>query len=75
MEDIKSARSFKFGNGAIVHSTKKVKIPSMVGKAKCQIGTDVVPVDIPLLLSETSLDKAGAVLDVENHKQPETSET
>lgn len=48
MKDIKSARPFKFGNSRVVHSTKKVKIPVMIGQTRCQI-------DIPLLLSKTSL--------------------
>lgn len=30
MKDIKSARPFKFGDGRIVHSTKKVKIPAVI---------------------------------------------
>ena len=30
MRDIKSARPFKFGDGRVVHSTKKVKIPAMI---------------------------------------------
>lgn len=55
MKDIKSARPFKFGNSRVVHSTKKVKIPVMMGQTRCHIETEVVPVDIPLLLSKTSL--------------------
>lgn len=40
----------------------------MIGQTKCQIATEVVPVDIPLLLSKTSLKRAGAVLDIEKDK-------
>lgn len=61
-----SARAFKFGDGKVVHSTKQVKIPAMIGQTKCYIETEVVPVDIPLLLSKTSLKRAGAVLDLQN---------
>lgn len=68
IKNIKSARPFKFGDGRVVHSTKKVTIPAIIGQRRCQIETEVVPADIPLLLSKTSLKRAGAVLDIENDK-------
>ncbi|XP_034552315.1 uncharacterized protein LOC117821880 isoform X2 [Notolabrus celidotus] len=68
IQDTKSARSFKFGDGRVVYSTKKVSIPAVIGQTKCKIETEVVPVDIPLLLSKTSLKRASAVLDIENDK-------
>ncbi|XP_014051020.1 uncharacterized protein isoform X1 [Salmo salar] len=68
MIDIPSNRAFKFGDGRIVHSTKRVKIPAKIGQTKCHIETEVVPTDIPLLLSKASLKKAGAVLDIKNDK-------
>ena len=68
MKDIKSAIPFKFGDGRIVHSTKKVKITAVIAQTRCQIKTEVVPADIPLLLSKTSLKRAGAVLDIGNDK-------
>jgi len=40
----------------------------MIGQTRCQIKTEVV--DIPLLLSKTSLKRTGAVLDIENDKDP-----
>jgi len=61
-----SSKPFKFGDGRVVHSTKKVKIPAKIGETKCCIETEVVPSDIPLLLSKTSLKRAGAVLNLEN---------
>lgn len=64
IEDIKSVSSFKFGDGSVVQSNKKMKIAAMTGQTKCQIETEVVPIDIPLLLSKTSLKRAGAVLDI-----------
>ena len=63
-----SARSFRFGDGRVVHSTKSVKIPAVIAQTKCHIETEVVPVDIPLLLSKASLKRAGAVLDIEQDK-------
>ncbi len=39
--------------------TSNVKLPAKIGLTKCLIETEVVKVDIPLLLSKTSLKKAG----------------
>ena len=64
--NMESSKPFKFGDGKVVHSIKKVKIPAKLGKAKCCIETEVVPCDIPLLLSKASLKRAGAGLDLEN---------
>lgn len=61
-----SHRPFKFGDGKVVYSVKRVKIPAKIGNTKCNIETEVVPVNIPLLLSKTSLKRAGTVLDMEN---------
>jgi len=36
MGDTKSGRAFKFGDGRVVHSTKKVKISAMIGQTRCQ---------------------------------------
>lgn len=68
LETQTSAKAFRFGDGRLVHSTKRVTIPAVIGQTKCHIETEVVPVDIPLLLSKTSLKRAGAVLDIENDK-------
>lgn len=43
-----------------------MKLPAKIGLTKCHIETEVVPVDVPLLLSKMSLKKAGTVLDMEN---------
>ena len=64
--ETQSHRPFKFGDGKVVYSVKKVKIPAKIGNTKCNIETEVVPVNIPLLLSKTSLKRAGTVLDMEN---------
>ena len=68
LETKDSARAFRFGDGRLVHSTKSMKIPAVIGQTKCHIETEVVPVDIPLLLSKASLKRAGAVLDIEHDK-------
>lgn len=50
----------------MVHSTKKLKIPAIIGQIKCNIETEVVPAKIPLLLSKESMKRAGTVLNMEN---------
>lgn len=68
MRQYSSDRQFKFGDGKIVHSHRKVVLPALIGQTKCNIEAEVVNVDIPLLLSKASLKKAGTVLDLENDK-------
>lgn len=63
-----SCRPFRFGDGQVVHSNRKVKLPAKIGPTKCHIETEVVPVDIPLLLSKMALKRAGTVLDMENDR-------
>ena len=61
-----SKTSFRFGDGIIQKSVKKVKIPvTLVGK-KVFIQTDVVDSSLPLLFSESSMKKARMKLDLEN---------
>uniref|UniRef100_A0A669DDN2 Integrase catalytic domain-containing protein n=1 Tax=Oreochromis niloticus TaxID=8128 RepID=A0A669DDN2_ORENI len=61
-----SSRPFRFGDGTVVYSSRKVKLPAKIGQTKCDIESEVVPFDIPLLQSKMSLKKAGTVLDMEN---------
>ncbi len=63
-----SCRSFRFGDGKVVYSTKKLKIPAKIGQTSCHIETDVVPTNIPLLLSKASMKRAGTVLDMEEDR-------
>ena len=46
-----SKKGFKFGDGNVVHSFKRVVIPPKIGNTDCNIVTEVVK----LLLSKTSL--------------------
>lgn len=64
--ETQSHRPFKFGDGKVVYSVKRVKIPAKIGNTKCNIETEVVPANVPLLLSKTSLKRAGTVLDMES---------
>lgn len=66
LKETESHRPFKFGDGKVVYSVKSVKIPAKIGNTKCNIETEVVPANIPLLLSKTSLKRAGTILDMEN---------
>lgn len=61
-----SSRPFKFGDGNVVQSTRKLKIPAKIGQTKCKIETEVVPAKIPLLLSKASMKRAETVLDMKN---------
>jgi hypothetical protein len=61
-----SAKTFRFGDGADVKSFQYVTIPAMIGETACNINTDVVDVELPLLLSKASLKKAKTVLDLQN---------
>ncbi|XP_071317640.1 CD166 antigen homolog A isoform X1 [Trachinotus anak] len=63
-----SCRPFRFGDGKVVYSTKRLKIPAKIGQTSCHIETHVVPANIPLLLSKASMKRAGTVLDMENDK-------
>ena len=46
----------------------KETIPAQIGDTKCSIETEVVDIDLPLLLSKDSLKRAKAVLDMCNDK-------
>ena len=63
-----SKRRFRFGDGRTVQSTQLIKIPAKIGDVECSIETEVVPTNIPLLLSKTSLQRAGTVLDLKSDK-------
>lgn len=52
----------------MVYSARMLKIPATVGQSKCKIETEVIPANIPLLLSNMSLKRARTVLDMENDR-------
>lgn len=62
----KSDTVFKFGGGKRLKSIEKVTIPCEIAGVKCQITTDVVDSDIPLLLGKPAMKKAKVKLDLEN---------
>lgn len=63
-----SDTTFKFGDGRKVAALKKAIIPIKIGDKKCNIETEIVEENIPLLLSKSSLKKAGAIIDMQNDK-------
>ena len=58
-------RMFKFGGGEFLKSIAQYDIPVYLGGKKVIIRTDVVPSDIPLLLSLNAMKKAKIKLDLE----------
>ncbi|KAJ8040047.1 hypothetical protein HOLleu_14234 [Holothuria leucospilota] len=64
----KSSRPFKSGHGSVVKSTEKVIIEAKIGKTKCNILTEVVPINLPLLLRKESLKRAETHLNIHQHK-------
>ena len=65
---VTSSRAFKFGDGKVVNSFMRATIPAQIGSTNCKIETEIVKADIPLLLSKSSLKKAGTILDLKNDK-------
>ena len=60
----KSERVFRFGDSSQIKAVKNVIIPAVIGGKKCKISTDVVDLELPLLLSKASLKKANAVINL-----------
>ncbi|KAK6187111.1 hypothetical protein SNE40_005204 [Patella caerulea] len=68
VKTIDSVKLFKFGDGSQLKSLKNVTIPASIVGVNCDITTEVVDADIPLLLSKTSLKRAETVLDLNNDR-------
>ncbi|ESP02026.1 hypothetical protein LOTGIDRAFT_157157 [Lottia gigantea] len=63
-----SNKEFKFGDGVSKQSMKYVNIPVKIAGVYCNIDTEVVEADIPLLLSKESLKRANTVFDLAHDK-------
>ena len=59
--------TFRFGDGRKIVSEESVIIPAKFGDTVSKIKTEVVQIDIELLLSKESLKRANAVLDIKNN--------
>ena len=53
----------RFGDGEQVQATNGVSIPAVIGNTKFKINTDIIPKDLPLLLSKSFMKMADKVLD------------
>ena len=58
---------FRFGDGDIIRAKSVVTLPARVGKQNVMIKTNVLDLELPLLLSKGALQKAKAVLDFSNN--------
>jgi len=54
---------YRFGVGEQVQASRGVNIPAYIGITKVEIKTDVIPKDLPLLLSRPFMKRANMVLD------------
>ena len=62
----KSDNQYKFGDGAQVTAVSEAIIPITIGTIKTKIHADIVPSNIPLLLSKESMKRANMKLNFEN---------
>ena len=71
-EDLKRVKyeesdaTFKFGNPTIYSSIYQVTFPGKIGSKDVDIVSDVIDVDIPLLISKIAMKKANTVIDFKN---------
>ena len=68
IEERPSSTKFKFGDGRVVQASRKVIIPVYIGDKKVSIETDVVPDDLPILLSKQSMKTERTTKDFVNDK-------
>ena len=55
---------FRFGDGRKVNAIEKMTFPICIAGVSCSIEAELVPENIPLLLSKSSLKKAGTRIDI-----------
>ena len=61
-----SSSVFKFGDGVLFKALKAVIFPCIIANKKLMIRADVISCNIPLLLSKSSMKRAGMVLNLTN---------
>ena len=59
-------KKYKFGHNEPITATKSVQFPTKIASKDVLLKTDVVEVEIPLLLSKAALKKASAKMNFEN---------
>ena len=68
VQEQESSSKFKFGDGVVQISSKKVIIPADINGTKVKIETDVIENSLPLLLSKSAMQKAATKIDFKNNK-------
>ena len=66
MEEWKSDKKFKFGDGVVYQSLRKVALPVKIAGCHEGLGVEVVDCFIPLLLSKKSMKSAQMKIDLSN---------
>ena len=67
VQEQESSSKFKFGDGAVRTSLKKVIVPADINGTKVKIETDVIDNNLPLLLSKSAMQKAATKIDFKNN--------
>ena len=62
VQTLKSYSSIRFGSGDSVRSTRICKLPVFIGGVQCSLEVEIIPGDLPLLISVKSLKAMGAVI-------------
>ena len=62
-----SDKNFKFGDGNVIQSLKRAVVPICLGKKEVFLSIEILPVNIPLLLSIRSLTKGNSTIDFANN--------
>ena len=65
--ETRSDTNFKFGDGDVAVSKRKVTIPAKIGSTRVTITTDVIQKDLPLLFSKDAMKAAKTVLRSSHH--------
>ena len=68
VEIFDSHTPFKFGDGRKVYAEGRARIPAQIGNKQCMIDVEIVKENIPLLLSKSSLKKAGTIFNLQLDK-------
>ena len=68
IEEKPSHVTFNFGNGAAVNSSRKVVLSVTIGSKNVKLETDVVDIEIPLLMSKAAMKKANTVLEFDQDR-------
>ena len=68
VEIFDSHAPFKFGDGHRVYAERRARIPAQIGDKQFMIDVEIVKENIALLLSKSSLKKAGTILNMQLDK-------